>query len=126
MPARVAARRRRISSKRSSVAADAKTTKALELPVTVEHGQTRHLDGQTLVDMIGRPKQDDTAESFSRRERVGDLALRIEIQGLGNLNPIAVKSSSSFRSEQIGEFLACKTKAILSIGLPDKSEGYTI
>ena len=96
------------------------------MPIAVEHGQTRHLDRQALVDIIERPKQDEAAESFPRRQCVGDLALRVEVQALGDLDPIAVKHGSGFRSEQIGEFLACKREAVVSIGLPDKPEWHTV
>ena len=104
------------------VAADAKTAKALKLPITVEYGQARYFDRQALIDVIERPKQNDSAEGFPRCECSCDLALWIKIQGLGYLSPIVVKYGGSFRSEQIGKFLACESEASGSIGLPDKTE----
>jgi hypothetical protein len=82
------------------VAANTKAAKAFELPVTIEHRQTRHYDRQTHDGIIERPKQAEPAEGCPRCERCRDLGLWIKIQGLGNLNPRAVKYRGSFRSEQ--------------------------
>src|SRR5262249_48890137 len=100
--------------------------KALELPVSVEHRQAGHFHRQALVCIVERPEQHDTAESLPRRYRVCDLGLRIKPESLGNLMPAAVKYGSGLRSQQIREFLGCRTEVIFGINLPNKSEGKTV
>ena len=80
----------------SQVAANTEAAKSFKLPITVEHGQTRHFDRQTLVDIIERPKQDDAAESFPSCQCACDLGLRVEAQALGDLDPIAVEYGAVF------------------------------
>ena len=95
-----------------AIAADAETAKAFKLAVTAENGQSRHFDRQALIGVIERPEQHNSAESFPRRERGCDLTLWIEIEGLGYFSLIVIKHGGSFRSEQIGKFLACESEAV--------------
>src|SRR5262249_36619857 len=68
-----------------------RSTKRLVITVTVKHRQTRHLNRQPLVEIVDWPKQDDTAEGFTRCKCPGDLALWIEVESVGDINPGAVE-----------------------------------
>src|SRR5262245_61936458 len=108
----------------SEVPADTEAAKTFELAVTVEHRQTRHLDRQSLVEIVERPKQDDTAEGFARCKRAGNLALWVKVQGLGDINPGVVEQGGArFRTQQIGEFVAYEDEVRIGVGLPDKAKG---
>src|SRR5262249_22979628 len=73
------------------VAADTEATKTFELPVTVKHRQTRHLNRQPLVGIVDSRKQDETAEGFKRWKCPGDVGLWIEVESVGDINPGAVE-----------------------------------
>src|SRR5262249_36274109 len=105
------------------VAANTEASKPFKLPISVEHGQTRHFGGQAFVGITERPKQDNTAEGFPRCEGVCDLSLWIEIECLCNLKPAAAKYGGRSRSQQISEFLICKAEVSACVGLPNKAEG---
>src|SRR4030095_10860134 len=105
------------------IAANAETPETLELPVSVEHGQAGHLNGQAPVDIVHRPEEDDTAEGLTCSDRVCDLPLRIDIQGLRNIRPAAAKNTRLVRPQQIGEFLTCNAEVRIGISLPNKPEG---
>src|SRR5262249_23283555 len=108
----------------SQVAADTEATKTFELAVAVEHRQTGHLNRQSLVEIVERPKQDDAAEGFARSKRAGDLALWIKVQGLGDINPGAIEwDRARFRTKQSGEFVADGDEVRIGVGLPDKTKG---
>src|SRR5262245_8896761 len=105
------------------IAANPETAETLELPVSVEHGQAGHFNGQALVDIIHRPHEDDTAEGLACSDRVCDLSLWIDIQGLRNIRPAAAKNTRRVRPQQIGEFLICNAEVRIGISLPNKPEG---
>ena len=107
-------------------AADAETAIALEMAFAVEDRQAGHFDRQPLVLAVERPVDDDAAPGFARRERRGDLALRIELEFGRDLRPRAVEHGGGLCAQQAGEFFRAEREAVGRIHLPDETEGKAV
>ena len=109
----------------ANVAADAEAAIAAELSLAVEHRKAGHLDGQTFACVIDRPRDGNAAPRLARRQRAGDLIVRIEFQIGGDIAPQSAERGCGAWSGQFGELVGADNKAAVGVHLPDKAQRVT-
>src|SRR5579863_309815 len=103
------------------VAADAEAPIADKLSGVVIDRQRRQFDRKAAA-AIERPVQGDAAPGAAGRDRLDDLAVRIEAERLGEFAPWPAEASGGAHADQAAELVGAQRETAIGVHLPGKAE----
>ena len=96
---------------------------AAALLAAASTGPALAADDELATRIAACTREKDDALRLACFDRVCDLPLWIDIQGLRNVRPAATENTRRVRPQQIGEFLIYDAEVRIGISLPNKAEG---
>ena len=102
------------------IAADPKAAIADELPLAIEHRQSRQFNREPRVAAVDRPVHGQSAPGFPRRERARDVACEIKVEFRCQFRPRLPKRRRGLRADEFDEVRSVDDEALLGIDMPDK------
>ena len=117
--------RPRPSGSGSGVAAarDAEAAKTFEVAVAAVDGQGGEIDRDLQIGSRDRPQHRTARPGVAAFEQPGDLAGRVEVEGVGDIAETPADDIGGGRADRVGEFLGNGAEPAFGIGAPDEAGG---